>query len=152
MAGVSSSSQPCGTRRVWRSVQRMLLASSALVPLSLAPAAANPLGGQVVGGNATIAGTGTPAVTVTQSSQNAVINWNSFNIGTGEQTRFVQPNAASTVLNRVLGDPNPSQIHGTLTANGRVLLINPNGVVIGNGAVINTAGFLATTHDIANPD
>src|SRR5690606_18384647 len=44
------------------------------------------------------------------------------------------------------------QIFGTLSANGRVFLINPNGVLVGNGATINTAGFLATTHDIANSD
>jgi filamentous hemagglutinin family protein len=137
---------------MWRSAQRILLATGALVPLGLAFATANPLGGQVAGGSATISGTGTSAVTVTQSSQNAVINWNSFNIGNGELTKFVQPNSASTVLNRVVGDLGPSQIYGTLSANGRVFLINPNGLVVGNGAVINTAGFLATTHDIANAD
>jgi filamentous hemagglutinin family protein len=137
---------------MWRSAQRMLLATSALVPLGLASAAANPLGGQVVGGSAAISGTGSSTVTVTQSSQNAVINWNSFNIGSGERTQFVQPNSSSTVLNRVTGDLGPSQIYGTLGANGRVFLINPNGVVVGNGGVINTAGFLATTHDIANAD
>jgi filamentous hemagglutinin family protein len=137
---------------MWRSAQRMLLATSALVPLGLVSAVANPLGGQVVGGSAAVSGTGTAAVTVTQSSQNAVINWNSFNIGSGERTQFVQPNSSSTVLNRVTGDLGPSQIYGTLGANGRVFLINPNGVVVGNGAVINTAGFLATTHDIANGD
>jgi filamentous hemagglutinin family protein len=137
---------------MWRSAQRMLLATSALVPLGFAPAAANPLGGQVVGGSAAIAGAGTSALTVTQSSQRAVINWNTFNIGNGEQTRFVQPNSSATVLNRVIGDLGPSQIYGTLSANGRVFLINPNGLVVGNGAVINTASFLATTHDIANAD
>ena len=133
-------------------MRRLLLATSAVIPLGIVAAGANPQGGQVVGGAAAVQGTGTPTVTVTQSSQHAVINWNSFNIGTGETTQFVQPNSAATVLNRVLGDPNPSQIFGTLTANGRVFLINPNGVLIGNGAVINTAGFLATTHDIANQD
>jgi filamentous hemagglutinin family protein len=152
MAGASSSSQPFGTSRMWRSAQRMLLATSALVPLSLGPVAANPLGGQVVGGNAAISGTGTSTVTVTQTTQNAAINWNTFNIGTGERTQFVQPNSSATVLNRVIGDLGPSQIYGTLSANGRVFLINPNGVVVGNGAVINTASFLATTHDISNTD
>ena len=131
-------------------MRKLLLATTALVPLGLAAAAANPLGSNVVGGNATVQGTGTSSVIINQSSQNAVINWNSFNIGAGEQTRFNQPNSTSTVLNRVLGDPNASQIFGTLSANGRVFLINPNGILIGNGAVINTASFLATTHDITN--
>ena len=136
----------------WHPVRRLLLASTALVPLGLAPAAANPLNGQVVAGSAAVSGTGTANVTVTQTSQNAVINWGTFNIGAGQTTQFVQPNSTATVLNRVTGDPNPSQIFGTLTANGRVFLINPNGVLIGNGAVIDTAGFLATTADIRNDD
>ncbi|MBX9828490.1 MAG: S8 family serine peptidase [Xanthobacteraceae bacterium] len=133
-------------------MRKLLLATSALVPLGLASALANPLGGQVVGGSAAIGGTGTSTVTVTQSSQNAVINWQSFNIGAGETTRFIQPNSSATMLNRVTGDPNPSQILGTLTGNGRVFVINPNGVLIGAGAVVNTAGFVASTHDISNAD
>jgi filamentous hemagglutinin family protein len=154
MTGASSSSRLFVCRG--RAVRKTLLATSALVPLGLsfglAAALANPLGGQVVGGSASIGGTGTSTVTVTQSSQNAVINWQSFNIGAGEITRFVQPNSSATMLNRVTGDPNPSQILGTLQGNGRVFVINPNGVLIGAGAVVNTAGFLATTHDISNSD
>ena len=133
-------------------MRRLLFATTALVPLGLASATANPLGGTVVGGSAAISGTGTANVTVNQNTQNAVINWNSFNIGAGERTQFVQPNSTSTVLNRVTGDVNASQIYGTLNANGRVFLTNPYGVLIGNGAVINTAGFLATSHDISNTD
>jgi filamentous hemagglutinin family protein len=150
MTGASSSSRLFVCRG--RAVRKILLATSALVPLGLASALANPQGGQVVGGAAAIAGTGTSTVTVTQSSQNAVINWQSFNIGAGETTRFIQPNSSATILNRVTGDANPSQIFGTLTANGRVFVINPNGVLIGAGAVVNTAGFVASTHDIANAD
>jgi filamentous hemagglutinin family protein len=150
MTGASSSSRLFVCRG--RAVRKLLLATSALVPLGLASALANPLGGQVVGGSASIGGTGTSTVTVTQSSQNAVINWQSFNIGAGEITRFVQPNSSATMLNRVTGDANPSTIFGTLQGNGRVFVINPNGVLIGAGAVVNTAGFLATTHDISNAD
>jgi filamentous hemagglutinin family protein len=150
MTGASSSSRLFVFKG--RAVRKLLLATSALVPLGLASALANPLGGQVVGGAASIAGQGTSSVTVTQSSQNAVINWQSFNIGAGEITRFVQPNSSATMLNRVTGDANPSTIFGTLQGNGRVFVINPNGVLIGAGAVVNTAGFLATTHDISNAD
>src|ERR1051325_6889576 len=113
---------------------------------------ANPLGGQVVGGQATIQGQGTKTVTVTQGTQNAIINWSTFNIGTGELTQFVQPNASAIALNRVVGGLGPSLLNGTLTANGRIFLVNPNGVLIGSGGVINTAGFLATTHYITNAD
>jgi hypothetical protein len=52
----------------------------------------------------------------------------------------------------VTGGLGPSEILGTLTANGRVFLINRDGILFGPSAVVNTAGFLATTHDIKNSD
>ena len=66
--------------------------------------------------------------------------------------RFNQPSSSSVVLNRVTGGQGPSEIMGTLTANGRVFLINRDGILFGPGSVVNTAGFLATTHDIKNAD
>lgn len=130
----------------------LLLATTALVPLGLAPAIANPLGAQVVSGNATVQGQGTANVTVTQGSDKAIINWNTFNIGANEATRFIQPSSSSIALNRVTGGLGPSQIFGMLSANGRIFLVNPDGILVGPGAKIDTAGFLATTHDIANAD
>ena len=56
------------------------------------------------------------------------------------------------MLNRVTGGLGASTIDGTLTANGRVFLVNRDGMLFGPNAVINTAGFLATTHDIKNDD
>ncbi|HUI96649.1 MAG TPA: filamentous hemagglutinin N-terminal domain-containing protein, partial [Xanthobacteraceae bacterium] len=127
-----------------------LLASALMVAPS--GAYANPLGGQVVGGQAGIAGQGTKTVTVTQGSSNAIINWNSFNIGAGELTQFIQPSATSIALNRVIGNGGPSQIFGSLQANGRIFVVNPYGMLFGPGATVNVAGFLATTHDIKNED
>jgi filamentous hemagglutinin family protein len=121
--------------------------------IAVPPAArANPLGGQVVGGQANIQGQGTKTVTVTQGTQNAIINWNTFNIGVGETTQFIQPNAGAIALNRVIGGLGPSEIYGHLKANGRIFLVNPNGVIIGSTGVISTAGFLASTNDIRNAD
>src|SRR5216684_4976919 len=105
--------------------------------LASLPADAGPNGGTVVGGAATIQGAGTGSVTINQSSQNAIINWNTFNIGAGETTRFNQPNGSSIALNRVIGGLGPSQIFGTLTANGRVFVINGDGILFGPNAVIN---------------
>jgi len=135
-----------------RRTRKLLLATTALMPLSLSPGLANPLGGQVVGGDATIQGQGTASVTVNQSSNRAIINWNTFNIGVGEKTQFIQPSSSSVALNRVTGGLGPSQIFGSLKANGQVFVVNPDGILIGPGAKIDTAGFLATTHDIANAD
>ena len=106
----------------------------------------------MVGGAATIQGQGGPAVIVNQSTSSAVINWNTFNIRANESVRFNQPSASSVALNRVTGGLGPSEIMGTLTANGRVFIINRDGILFGPGSVVNTAGFLATTNDIKNAD
>jgi filamentous hemagglutinin family protein len=114
------------------------------------PLLANPTGGQVASGSAsinTIPGT----VTVQQLSNQAVINWQSFSIGAGELTKFVQPSNTSAVLNRVLGGQT-SLINGTLSANGQVYLINGNGILVGPGGRVNTAGFIGSTRDIADAD
>src|SRR5256886_1557338 len=133
-------------------LRNLLLTTAALLALGAAPAAGGPEGGTVVGGAATIQGQGGPAVIVNQSSSSAIINWNTFNIGVRESVRFNQPGASSVVLNRVTGGLGPSEILGTLTANGRVFVINRDGILFGPSAVVNTAGFLATTHDIKNSD
>src|SRR5262245_27636272 len=129
-----------------------LLTTAALIALAAAPAAAGPQGPTVVGGAATVQGQGGPAVVVNQSSSSAIINWHTFNISANESVRFNQPGSSSVVLNRVTGGLGPSEILGTLTANGRVFLINRDGILFGPSAVVNTAGFLASTHDIANAD
>lgn len=130
----------------------LILTTAALIALGAAPAAAGPEGGTVAAGAATIQGQGGPAVTVNQSSSSAVINWHTFNIGAGESVRFNQPGNSSIALNRVTGGFGPSEILGTLTANGRIFLINRDGILFGPSAVVNTAGFLATTHDIKDSD
>ena len=127
--------------------------ASAGAGLSMAGLAlAGPTGGTVVSGGATIQGQGSASVTINQSSQNAIINWATFNIFKGETTTFNQPNSTSIALNRVIGGQGPSFLDGTLTANGRVFIINGDGILFGSNSVINTAGFLATTNDIRNED
>jgi len=108
---------------------------------------ANPAGEAVVGGAAGFNRPDAATLIVNQNTDRAVINWNSFSIANGELTRFVQPSSSSAVLNRVV-TANPSAIYGTLEANGNVFLINPGGVLVGAGGVVNTASFVASTHDI----
>jgi filamentous hemagglutinin family protein len=124
--------------------------TSALAPLTLAPAMAGPNGATVVGGSATVQGQGTSNVTVNQTSQSAIINWNTFNIGAGQTTRINMPSASSVELDRVTGGLGPSQIFGLLYSNGRVFLVNPDGILFGAGSRINVGGLLATTNDISN--
>jgi filamentous hemagglutinin family protein len=131
-------------------LRNLLLATTPLLALGLTQASAGPEGASVVGGAATISGQGGPAVIVNQSTSSAVINWNTFNIRANESVRFNQPNSSSVALNRVVGGLGPSEIMGSLTANGRVFIINRDGILFGPGSVVNTAGFLATTNDIKN--
>jgi len=126
--------------------------TSALVPLTLAAATAGPNGATVVGGSATVQGQGTANVVVNQTSQSAVVNWNTFNIGAGETTRINMPSPSSVELDRVTGGLGPSQILGSLSSNGRVFLVNPDGILFGAGSRVNVGGLLATTHDISNAD
>ena len=133
-------------------LRNLLLATTPLLALGASPAAAGPEGASVVGGAATIQGQGGPAVIVNQSTPSAIINWNTFNIRANESVRFNQPSASSVALNRVTGGLGPSEIMGSLTANGRVFIINRDGILFGPGSVVNTAGFLATTNDIKNAD
>ncbi|HNE42079.1 MAG TPA: filamentous hemagglutinin N-terminal domain-containing protein [Rhodocyclaceae bacterium] len=85
------------------------------------------------------------------ASNRSVINWNQFSVGAGELVRFFQPSASSTVLNRVVGQ-DMSVIYGTLRSNGRVFLINPNGIIFGAGAVVDTAGLVASSLQMSDVD
>lgn len=126
---------------------RVLLMVSAMAScVSLSYAA--PTGGVVSSGSATINTSGTNT-TINQSTQKAIINWQDFSIGKNETVDFKQPNASAITLNRVVGS-NKSILEGTLNANGKVYLVNQNGVLISKGAKVNTAGFLASTLNITD--
>ncbi|MCJ9702250.1 filamentous hemagglutinin N-terminal domain-containing protein [Bradyrhizobium sp. SHOUNA76] len=123
-----------------------LSATTALTPPVLAQTL--PTGGQVVSGQATISQSGN-AMTINQSSDRMIANWQSFSIGAGNSVTFNQPGASSVALNRVVGQ-DPSKILGSLSANGQVFLINPNGIAIGKTGSVQTGGFVASTLGISN--
>ncbi|HYA46200.1 MAG TPA: filamentous hemagglutinin N-terminal domain-containing protein, partial [Burkholderiales bacterium] len=114
------------------------------------PLFALPEGGHVVAGSASIQSAGT-GLTVTQATDRAAINWQTFGIAANEAVRFNQPTASSVVLNRVLGQ-DPSQIFGSLSANGQVFILNPNGVLFGQGAQVNVGGLVASTLNLSDAD
>ena len=135
----------------WLYASTVLWGSRALafgVAALASPAHANPVGGTVSAGAATISGQGTPVVQVNQNSDRAVIDWKSFNIAPNETTRFNQPSATSAVLNRI-HDQNPSQILGSLSANGQVMLVNPNGMLFGKDSRVDVSGLVATSASIS---
>lgn len=101
----------------------------------------------VVFGTATVEKTTADKMTINQTSDKVQINWHSFDIGQNKEVEFKQPSPNAVAYNRVTGG-NASQIQGKLTANGKVYLANPNGVIITKGAEINVAGLFATTKDL----
>jgi filamentous hemagglutinin family protein len=129
------------------------LVAAALFVISAPPARAavgnleTPTGGQVVGGSATISLPQAGILNINQSSDRAVINWNTFNIGSNATTQFFQPNSGSLTVNRVTGG-DPAQILGTLKANGTVMVLDRNGVIFGKDATIDVGGIVASTGDI----
>ncbi|MGY5776270.1 MBG domain-containing protein [Rhizobium sp. LEGMi135b] len=128
-----------------------LLASTALVHATVAPAQSLPTGGQVAAGSATIGAPSAGALTINQTSGSAVVNWQSFNVGKANRVTFVQPDANAAILNRVTGETS-STIAGQITANGQVYLINPNGIAITSSGTVNTGAFVASTLGISDDD
>jgi len=128
------------------------LATSVLLALATSAHAQSmtPTGGVVVGGGATIVQADGNLV-IRQSTGNVAINWQSFNIGSGQSVTFVQPGSSSVALNRVLG-ADPSLILGRLSSNGVVFLLNPNGILFGAGASVSVGGLVASTMSISDAD
>ena len=128
--------------------RRGLLALSLILP---ATALAGPAGEQVTAGIATVTRPNSTTTLIIQQTSKAVIDWQNFSIAQPEMVRFQQPGTESIALNRVLGN-DPSRIFGSLTANGQVYLVNPNGVLFAPGSQVSVHGLLATTHQITNDD
>ncbi|MCE7798872.1 YDG domain-containing protein [Sphingobium sufflavum] len=145
---LSQLARPGKTNRLLRSA---LLRTTALVA-AVAPAGAMaqelPTSGQVVTGSASIATAGRD-MTVTTGTQRTVIDWSSFSIGTDHRLTINQPDASSINVNRVVGT-DPSQIFGTLTSNGRVVITNPNGIWFGPSARVDVAGIVASAGRVSD--
>ncbi|MFM0197056.1 filamentous hemagglutinin N-terminal domain-containing protein, partial [Paraburkholderia strydomiana] len=141
-AGVGPSGRELG---VVSTMTAMAVALVAFQPL-VSRAQSLPTNGQVMAGQASIS-QNTNTMTVNQGTQRAVIDWNSFNVGTGNTVQFNQPNAQAQALNRVTGG-GASNIQGSLLANGQVLIQNANGVLFSKGSVVNVGSLLATTKSV----
>jgi len=136
-------------------LHRMLLATSCLVAAPFIAAssalAGGPSGATVVVGQATVTAPNSTNTVVTQTSNKALIDWNSFSISAGSTVTFDQPGSKSITVNRVTGD-GTSAIYGDLLANGRIWIINANGILFGKGSEINVGALIATTSDISDED
>ena len=114
-------------------------------------ALAGPNGESVVAGSVQIARPDASNTHINQTSQSAIVNWSTFSIDGDEFVLIQQPNSSSTILNRVIGSQQ-SQILGQLQANGRVFLVNPQGVYVGQDASIDVGAITLSALDIKDDD
>jgi filamentous hemagglutinin family protein len=131
-----------------------LLALTAALCLTPVSALAQANGATVIHGQASFSSYGNQLVITTHNgagTRHSAIDWQQFSVPQGGSTRFNQPDAASTSINRVLGS-DPSRILGTLSSNGRLVLVNPAGITVGQGAAVDTAGFTASTLRMSDAD
>ena len=110
-----------------------------------------PTGGTVTAGSATIVSPNANTLNVNQSTNQAIINWQSFSVGQNATVNFNQPGASSSTLNRVIGT-SASMIDGMIRAPGTVILVNPNGIAISKTGVVNVGSFAASTLNIKDSD
>ncbi len=157
-------SMPHATPHATRLPLRPLALSLICMGMGMAPALAQTVlpsfqpgrfvtqGGVAVGTTTTATAAGGQALGISQSTLRAIIDWNSFSIGAKDAVNIQQSmGAASILLNRVTGSE-LSTIAGQINANGRVFLINPNGVLFGAGASVNVGGLLASTLAMSTSD
>ena len=108
-----------------------------------------PTGESVASGSASFDRTVLNQLTVNQNSNKLITNWNSFDVGTGGKVVFAQPDASSIALNRVTSG-SASQISGQVTANGQLVLVNPNGITFGAGSQVSAASIIGSVLDISD--
>lgn len=111
-----------------------------------------PQGGEAIAGGATgiSVPSGATTMNITSNATNNIIGWEDFSIQSGETVNFDNKN----YLNLVKGKGS-SFIDGTMTAGGgNIYLINPNGVIFGEGAKVDVGAgkFAASTQPIASVD
>lgn len=133
-----------------KTLRRFGVAAAVAACFGMGFAQANPTNPVVANGAAQFTTAGNLLTVI--NTPNAIINWGSFSIGANEITRFMQQSSASAVLNRVGAGRDPSSILGALQSNGRVFLINPNGITFGAGSQINVAGLVASTLNLSDAD
>jgi filamentous hemagglutinin family protein len=123
-----------------------LMALPALARAQTAPSAL-PTNGTVASGSVTLRQDAN-TLRVNQASDKAIVNWQTFNIGRDAAVQFVQPGAGSAILNRVASGP--SDIAGKLTSNGRVYLVNPNGVLFGASARVDVGSLVVAAGTVSD--
>lgn len=129
--------------------KKAIVITTAINIVGISASFANPVLDNVASGDASVEQTAT-TTTVHQNSQQAIINWDSFNIAASEKTQFVQPNSDAIALNRINPNQGASQIFGQLTANGQIILVNAAGIYFGPNSKVDVGSMIASTANISN--
>ena len=138
-------------RRELRAAVTMGVATAIGMSGGLPAAMAHPVGGAVVSGQGSITSPNSTTTLINQQSNSLTLNWSSFNVASNETVQFVQPSSTSVALNNILSQ-SPSQIFGKIDANGRVVLINPNGILFGRTAQLNVGSLIASSLELKEFD
>src|SRR6056300_747711 len=88
---------------------------------------------------------------INQSSNKAIIDWKTFDVGSESTVNFNQPSASSSTLNKILSS-DPSKIFGKLNATGEVIFQNYGGIYFGKNSRLDVGSITATTGNIRNED
>ncbi|OLF55646.1 GLUG motif-containing protein [Pseudomonas chlororaphis] len=146
---------PEGARRRRKAGVRkgMLVAAVSLLGSGMMSSAfALPTGEKIISGTGDILTFGNgKEMSINQHSDKLITNWNDFSVNAGEKVTFNQPGKNAVALNRVVG-VNASDIQGQINSNGQVFLVNPNGVLFGQGARVNVGGLVASTKNLSDDD
>ena len=89
-------------------------------------------------------------VTIQQTQQQALLNWNTFNVGKDTTVKFDQSaggvDVGTWIAFNKITDPtgNPTQILGSIQAQGQVYIINQNGIIFGGASEVNTHAMVVS--------
>ncbi len=93
----------------------------------------------------------TTKVTIKQTTQQALLHWETFNVGKETTLTFDQKAGGSNVgqwiaFNKVNDiSANPSQILGNINAEGQIYIINRNGIIFGGSSQVNARGLTVSS-------
>ncbi|MBN1363540.1 MAG: filamentous hemagglutinin N-terminal domain-containing protein, partial [Syntrophaceae bacterium] len=138
-------------RKKHQKIKIMLGVIAAVLMLGANTIWALPKDGKVVAGSSDISQFNTKTTYIKQTTKKSIINWQEYSIGKDEKVQYFQPDSGSISLNRITGS-DPSLIYGQLSANGRIYLINPSGIVFGEGSQVNVGGLVASSLNMADSD
>ena len=137
-----------------------VLSSTSLTPVAFADVAATALPSLNSATNADVTvGTNNNMNIQIQGGQGGLgtLNWNTYNVGKDASVNYEFTAHNQTALNKVSATGGLSQIYGKITASGcsgcgydatgKVILLNPNGVLFGDGANVNLNSFTVSTFD-----